>query len=269
MLINLQISSRSVPQSTTPGKIASVHRALQSKMRVLSVLGAFLLVPASTALDNENNDLGSSNAILRRNAEIEARLVDGPLYGVRKMSHDEGEKFFLEYWQFEDAGQAGLSERDVGEGNVTATSDLSSSDGAKNEKSPVENTGNGVSPAQFLARSYAFGPSFESAFGGSGSLLESRDFKCPTGTKACISINRSDRCCSTSDTCVIVTDAGSGDVGCCPSGQTCSGTIGSCQSGYTTCSQALGGGCCIPGYECVEGGCRYNFPLTVLFPRLI
>lgn len=215
-------------------------------MRVSGALGAFLFVSGSTALESEN-----INAILRRNAEIEARLANGPIYGVRKMSHDEGEKFFLEYWHFEDAVQGGLSERDLAEVNATAT----------NEKSPINNRGTGSSPAQFLARSYAFESSFGALFGSSGGFLESRDFKCPTGTSACTSINRSDRCCSASDTCVIVTDTGSGDVGCCPSGQTCSGMIGSCQSGYTTCSQALGGGCCIPGYGCVEGGCKLNTPV--------
>lgn len=223
-------------------------------MRVSSALGAFLVVSSSTALESENTNSESSNAILRRNAEIEARLANG-VYGVRKMSHDQGEKFFLEYWHFDDVVQGGLSERDLAEVNATAA----------NEKSPVEDSGAGTSPVQFLARSFAFEPSFEAFFGSSETHLASRDFKCPTGTSACTSINRSDRCCSASDTCVIVTDTGSGDVGCCPSGQTCSGAIGSCQSGYTTCSQALGGGCCIPGYGCVEGGCKSNIPDREIF----
>lgn len=50
---------------------------------------------------------------------------------------------------------------------------------------------------------------------------------------------------------------GAGDVGCCPEGQKCSGVIGRCAEGYTACSGALGGGCCIPGYECVRGGCTF------------
>lgn len=216
-------------------------------MRVSSALRAFLIVSSSKALGSENTNSESSNAILRRNAEIEARLVNG-VYGVRKMSHDEGEKFFLEYWHFNDVVQGGLSERDLAEVNGTD----------ENEKSPVESRGPGTLPAQFLARSFALEPSLEALFGNSGTQLASRDFKCPTGTSACTSINRSDRCCSAGDTCVNVPDTGSGDVGCCPSGQTCSGAIGSCQSGYTTCSEALGGGCCIPGYGCVEGGCKSN-----------
>jgi hypothetical protein len=231
-------------------------------MRVSPALLCLFPASISRALNNEGS------AILRRNAEIEARLADEPVYGVRKMSTDEGEKFYLEYWQFEDAVQGGLSERDLAEVNTTSR-DTSNSEDATHQKEPVGNMGTEVSPAQFLARSYAFQPSFEPGSGVTGSLLESRDFKCPTGTSACTSINRSDRCCSTDDTCVIVTDTGSGDVGCCPSGQTCSGTIGSCQSGYTTCSQALGGGCCIPGYDCVEGGCKSNPPRTLIHHQLI
>lgn len=215
-------------------------------MRVSQALGALVFALISTALDTEDTNSASVNIIQRRNAEIEARLADEPVYGVRKMSTDEGEKFYLEYWHFEDAVQGEISERDLAEVNIT--------------KTPVKNPGTVFSPAQFLARSYALNPSFGPDFGVRGSSLEFRDFKCPSDTIACTSINRSDRCCRTGDTCVIATDTGSGDVGCCPGGQTCSGTIGSCQSGYTTCSTALGGGCCITGYECVEGGCECIFP---------
>lgn len=231
-------------------------------MRVSQALGALALASISKALNNENTDYASINTIQRRNTEIEARLANEPVYGVRKMSTDEGEKFYLDYWHFEDAAQGGLSERDLAE-VYTNTTD------ANSQKPPIQNTGIGLTPAQFLARSYAFNPSSGPEVGVRGSSLEARDFKCPSDTNACASINRSDRCCSTGDTCVIVTDTGSGDVGCCPKGQTCSGTIGSCQSGYTTCSTALGGGCCIPGYECVEGGCKSIFPWNNCFPELI
>ncbi|OOQ85264.1 putative GPI anchored protein [Penicillium brasilianum] len=226
-------------------------------MRLYPALGALFLVSISTAIDDQNTNPASSLSILRRNAEIETRLADEPVHGVRKMSTDEGEKFFLDYWHFGDTAQGGLAERDLAEINATA------SDDAKNQKGSLRDTGTGISPAQLLARSYAFSPSFDPESRLRGSLLKARDFKCPGGTTACTSINLSDRCCSTGDTCVIVTDTGSGDVGCCPNGQTCSGTIGSCQSGYTTCSTALGGGCCIPGYECVEGGCAYISVVTV------
>ncbi|KAJ5160482.1 uncharacterized protein N7482_007486 [Penicillium canariense] len=229
-------------------------------MRLLPAFSVYSLVLASTAVGHESTDSDNFDSILRRNAEIESQLADGPAQGVRKMTDDEGEKFFLEYWQFGEE-QGGLPERNLGEAN--ATSHTPNFDIAADQHDNNEEMGIDFSPARFLARSHALEPSFEAESRRRGRLLESRDFKCPTGTNACTSINRSDRCCSTGDTCIIVTNTGSGDVGCCPSGQTCSGTIGSCQVGYSTCSQALGGGCCIPGYECVQGGCAYISVVTV------
>lgn len=185
-----------------------------------------------------------ANLILQRNAAITSQLAAGPALGVKKMSEDEGEKFFLDYWGFGD---------DVSSGNISERH-LSDEDG--------------FPPARFVAQSYPFGPSYSLGTDGESqslprennnsavNLFEKRDFKCPTGTTACLSIGRSDRCCGSGETCQIVADTGHGNVGCCPSWKTCSGMIGSCQSGYTACSQALGGGCCIPGYDCVEGGCK-------------
>ncbi|CAI7673681.1 unnamed protein product [Penicillium pancosmium] len=193
--------------------------------------------------------------ILRRHAEIEARFADSPIQGVRKMSEDEGEKFFFEYWQFEQALES-------------TTGNLSS--GAKMESRSLgqdwdEETGSSPVEGQVLARSHLLTPSFSGIADPGFDLhnLFGRDFKCPTGTNACLSINRSDRCCGTGDTCEVIQDTGHGTVGCCPKGQSCSGRIGSCQSGYTACSKALGGGCCIPGFACVEGGCAYTSVVTV------
>lgn len=197
----------------------------------LFVSGVVCAYERNTSSDISYTDYDS---ILRRNDEIVQRLAEDTVQGVRKMTGDEGEKFLFEYWSF--AGDEGNSTRD------------------SLESRGVDENGY---PA-FLARSFPFqsASSLERSVGWSG--LESRDFQCPTGTGACTSIGRSDRCCSSGSTCEIVTDTGSGDVGCCPSGETCSGTVGSCLGGYTTCSQTLGGGCCIPGYECVSGGCTCN-----------
>ncbi|KUM61942.1 hypothetical protein ACN42_g5183 [Penicillium freii] len=189
--------------------------------------------------------------ILQRNAAITSQLAAGPALGVKKMSEDEGEKFFLDYWSFGD---------DSSRGNISA-------------RYPSDE--DGFSPARFVAQSYPFGPAYslgsdgDSQFlhrennDGANGLFEKRDFKCPTGTTACVSIGRSDRCCGSGETCEIVADTGHGNVGCCPSWKTCSGMIGSCQSGYTACPHDLGGGCCIPGYDCVEGGCAYITVITV------
>lgn len=165
---------------------------------------------------------------IQHNAAIEAHLLQSPIRGVKKMSTDEGEKFFLDYWQFED----GVLVRNEVDGvpDVEAKSDINP------RSSPLQ-------PA--FARDDA-----------SYSLFR-RDFKCPSDTDPCNSINRPDRCCKTGYTCELIPDRGAEDVGCCPRGETCSDIIGSCGAEYTACSEALGGGCCIPGYDCVTGGCEF------------
>lgn len=236
-------------------------------MHFLPALSRLLLVSASGNQEPEPSAWGDegrqSDAIstvlagdlLRRNEDIAAQLAERPVQGVRKMSNDEGEKFFLDYWQFGDELQGTLLERQVQEGNSTLA-DLARNSGTE---SPDESIETDFPDAIFLDRSYPFQPAFSldsRSWNGLGNPLAARDFKCPTGTNACTSIGRSDRCCATGDTCEIVPDTGSGDVGCCPAGRTCNGGVGSCQGGYTGCSQALGGGCCIPGYDCVPGGCE-------------
>ena len=149
--------------------------------------------------------------------------------GIRKMSNDSGEKFFMHYWNFEEDDS------------------VANSTEAQDSTSHTE-----VERSSILPREYYFQPPlFERS-----APLAPRDFQCPAGTEACTSIDRSDICCGTDETCVQVEDTGSGDVGCCPAGQECSGTIGSCWEGYTTCPSSLGGGCCFPGFECVDGGCK-------------
>ncbi|KAJ6131131.1 hypothetical protein N7523_001591 [Penicillium sp. IBT 18751x] len=202
------------------------------------LLRPFLFLLISCVYADVNNSSNTSHSYLKTSLhddEITRRLSRDTIQGIRKMSSDEGEKFYLSYYNFAGStdGNSTLSERDLD----------------PKYKFPL------------LARSLPFQFALEregNAFG-----LETRDFKCPTGTNACTSIGRSDRCCSTGSTCEIVTDTGSGDVGCCPAGELCSGTVGSCASGYATCSEALGGGCCIPGYECVSGGCAYISVVTI------
>lgn len=239
---------------------------LSGSMQLLHALTIFCSLPqfatlvsaenasGSTDLDSKEADTSPSlpaNIILQRNAAITSQLAAGPALGVKKMSDDEGEKFFLDYWSFGDVfSSVNISERYLSDEE-------------------------GFSPARFVAQSYPFGPSYSLGSDGdiellpreyndsADNLFEKRDFKCPTGTWACASIGRSDRCCGSGETCEIVADTGHGNVGCCPSWKTCSGMIGSCKSGYTACSQALGGGCCVPGYDCVEGGCKWStFPFS-------
>ncbi|KAJ5684699.1 uncharacterized protein N7477_001044 [Penicillium maclennaniae] len=166
----------------------------------------FLSLLISCVYADVNNSSNTSHSYLKTSLhddEITRRLSRDTIQGIRKMSSDEGEKFFLSYYNFAGStdGNSTLSERDLD----------------PKYEYPL------------LARSFPFQSALEkegTAFG-----LETRDFKCPTGTNACTSIGRSNRCCSTGSTCEIVTDIGSGDVGCCPAGELCSGTVGSCASG--------------------------------------
>ncbi|KAL2785060.1 hypothetical protein BJX66DRAFT_315691 [Aspergillus keveii] len=193
------------------------------------LLFSILLGVASVAQVSANTD---TERAVRRNAAIQ---------GVRKMSDDEGEKFFMDYWQYKDKSIVA---------NMTESADSS------------RNTE--IDRRTILPRSYPFNPPFapglERLSGLRLSPLVRKDFECPTGTYGCTSINRPDNCCRTEETCVVVD---SGDVGCCPAGQDCSGTIGSCWEGYTSCPSSLGGGCCIPGYDCVDGGCAHIVTITI------
>lgn len=226
------------------------------------IFSLLLLIPVTRADPEYQNGTVttiSADDIFQHNEEIALRLFHQPIQGVKKMSTDEGEKFFPEYWQFLDDPLDNSAESYVQEANGSLTNSPAL------DFEPVEedeSAGNDYPDSVFVERSHPFTPAFpiqsrSKSLGLNANLLEHRDFKCPTGTNACTSIGRSDRCCGTGDTCQIVPDTGSGDVGCCPPGQNCAGGIGVCQSGYTGCSQALGGGCCIPGYDCVPGGCEY------------
>lgn len=86
--------------------------------------------------------------------------------------------------------------------------------------------------------------------------LVQRGFQCPANFHDCSAIGQPNSCCSSSDTCITITDTGTGSVGCCPNGQTCAGSI-SCDTanGYTSCPQSSNGGCCLPGYSCLGVGC--------------
>ncbi|KAL2832056.1 hypothetical protein BDW59DRAFT_114903 [Aspergillus cavernicola] len=156
--------------------------------------------------------------------------------GMQKMSDDEGEKFFLNYWHFE-------------------------------EETIIANSTEVQDHTTILPRSYPFQPPFSLGLERFSDLrlspLVRKDFECPSGTHGCSSISRPESCCRTDETCVVVDDTGSGDVGCCPAGQNCSGTIGSCWQGYTNCPSSQGGGCCIPGYDCVDGGCARVVTITI------
>ncbi|KAJ5660096.1 GPI anchored protein [Penicillium longicatenatum] len=114
--------------------------------------------PASTYSDND---------IVRHINEIESRLASTPIHGLKKMSPDEGEKFFFDYWSFGPESQGQLSGRE--EEQIQSNDTLGIDDLPSNP---------------FHPRSYPFQPSLPFQ-ANRWSLLSSRDFKCPTGTQAC------------------------------------------------------------------------------------
>ncbi|KAK7427890.1 hypothetical protein QQZ08_005663 [Neonectria magnoliae] len=85
-------------------------------------------------------------------------------------------------------------------------------------------------------------------------LLHRRE-ACPSGFNSCSDIEASNKCCQDGTYCVAVEDSSVGGVACCPEQASCGGGVGACPSDATSCSEELGGGCCIPGYVCEGLGC--------------
>ena len=180
---------------------------------------------------------------LKRERQAQEQLRWQQPVGLRKMSGDEGEKFFLHYWDFGDApaGSETLQEYiEEGEKYANASIQLSAP----------------IAPHYERAHTFRRFP---------GHSLFARDWgSCPTGTKSCTEIDRPDSCCSESDECIRVDDTGNGDVGCCPQGGNCGSSISDCDAsaGQTSCPESENKGCCIEGYACYDVGCVWVSTLT-------
>ncbi|KAI9712542.1 MAG: hypothetical protein M1812_006851 [Candelaria pacifica] len=214
---------------------------------------------------------------VRRELDIEQRLAIHPPTGVRKMGIDEGEKFFLDYWQFE--WHSALGTPYFQSPHESAGSEVDEQRGATPHRSQVrawdendfEGYVNGSIP-------YPFQPPFPPHTDDQSllrpqrrwmpraffSTISNRAFTCPNQTTNCSSIGRPNSCCAQGETCQLITDSGLGDVGCCGQGKTCSGQVSTCAQGYTGCPSNPGGGCCIPNYACVDIGCALNATVTVV-----
>jgi len=173
--------------------------------------------------------------------------------GVLKMSDDPNEKFYMEYWQFDDMAQSPaqvpfhpLRNRDL--------------------KEELRLSANASAPISFRPpfALHAEDPTYASvrARDAAGALaaLQKRGFVCPVGTADCSAMGAPNSCCPSGESCFRITDTGLGPVACCPNGQTCGGSIGSCLAPNTPCAAASGvsyqpGGCCIPNYVCAGVGC--------------
>lgn len=232
----------------------------------------------SHVVANVENDTSISHSlqledeIQSQHSAVEQRLIRQQVIGVKKMSDDEGEKFFLEYWSFGD-DPAKAVRRDP----IQTVDDPHLEDGdvegsfeswMKNSSSPLD-----MSPSiPPLSLHEQESDSFLRIVGRQLKIPRNvllpflkRDFKCPSGTFNCTSINHPGNCCNNGDTCKLVNDT---NVGCCPQGEHCSG-VTPCISGYDSCPSSLGGGCCIPGFSCVSGGCEIPFAvLDILFLAL-
>ncbi|ESZ92631.1 hypothetical protein SBOR_6985 [Sclerotinia borealis F-4128] len=208
----------------------------------------------------------SARASAKRDGGLEEDgivVVESPV-GILKMSEDEGEKFFTEYWRF---------------GGEDSQSSLNGRDGflrQRDLKEEARSLANSSIPLSFRAP-FALhtddrsGPLDYEEIRARGkdsaailAILEKRDFQCPTGTSNCSSIGYPNSCCATDEICFQITDTGLGPVGCCPSGGNCGGSITNCASPNTPCSDDIGGGCCIPNYVCASVGCVINPSLVVV-----
>lgn len=173
------------------------------------------------------------------------------------MSPDPGEKFFPEYWQYEQAVEQ--SRVDEAEG---AARNLRRAEEVKDDNKLIANVSAAIEyRAPFAIHDETTLPELKAraAIGRSAAALaalEKRQFRCIVGTNSCASIGYQNSCCPEGETCFQIQDTGLGPVGCCPNGRACSGTINSCNAPNTACSSELGGGCCIPGFACQGVGCK-------------
>lgn len=184
--------------------------------------------------------------------------------GVRKMSSDEGEMFFPEYWTLH-----AIHDSANGESNDAPHH-------AKLDRRKTSLRLLDLSPPDTLADNATLLPPLQAPFSlhtdeAQMPLLrrlfpfQKRQFSCPTDTNACTSINRPNSCCPSDEVCQLIPDNGNGDVGCCSQGQVCSQVVTTCQQGYPSCPGSQGGGCCVPGSSCTGVGCKFSFRSRPLY----
>ena len=201
------------------------------------------------------------NMIRRRDREAVGAIIrDGAApMEVRKMSEDEGEMFFPEYWGFNALGSPFTqghkrSDNDKVRRHCEADEEtLAANASAVLPFRPAFNIHETSLPPHDGRRALA--------------ALQRRAFTCPSGTAACSSIGEDNYCCGVNEDCYSIADTGLGPVGCCPQGVTCSGEITSCNidAGQTPCPQDLGGACCVAGFSCFDVGCVSGLAVNPTF----
>ena len=180
---------------------------------------------------------------------------------VRKMSNDQGEMFFPEYWHFEPETN-GASKLELDKRRHTPHPL-----GPLEDESVVKDWVNASMPQPLQApfalhtnRQLDTRPLFSRLLHPPGAIFarDTRNFACPSGTSNCTSINRPYSCCAAGLVCQRTTDSGLGDVGCCEPGQVCGNEVSGCPEADLACPDSLGGGCCIPGSQCNGVGCELD-----------
>ncbi|KAF4975263.1 hypothetical protein FZEAL_7930 [Fusarium zealandicum] len=185
--------------------------------------------------------LPASLVVLLSQAVAEA----GSPTAVRKLPPNCGEKLLREHLAF--APLQVLSPREAAEAAVSFL------DEQDDEFLVLSGTGRFFRPA-FAPHSEESQESLLRRAAEALALLQRRS-GCPNGMNSCSSIESDVKCCQDGTYCVDVGNAVAGGIACCPNGASCGGGVGSCPSDATSCSEELGGGCCIPGYVCQGLGC--------------
>ncbi|KAI9811584.1 MAG: hypothetical protein M1827_005333 [Pycnora praestabilis] len=192
------------------------------------------------------------------------------------MGDDEGEKFFMEYWQFDEFGTKDKQSLHVvrqgsDEGVVVRRKISTERLQRRSEEEVLEGYANSSITYSFMPpfslhtnEQMSFNSKWRRFRGDHIWPLQKRAFECPTGTSNCSAIGRPNSCCAQSETCQLITDTGLGDVGCCGQGLTCSGQVTACETGTISCPNNPGGGCCITNYSCVDVGCVLNSTVTAV-----
>lgn len=210
--------------------------------------------------------------LVQKKLEVQERMVIQRPLGLLKMSPEEGEMFFPEYWQFDPDGYP-----DSGAASVDKETSISNSQILGKEKdtlrgwlnASIEDLLEAPLKVHNLDQHRQVRPPSVLDWlprmpRGLLTSLSRREFQCPGDTLSCAEIDRPNSCCPIGGTCQLISDSEFGDVGCCREGQTCSQQVVGCLNGYTSCPTSSGGGCCIPGYECVDVGCKTFSRLDIL-----
>jgi len=250
-------------------------RSLIDMRSGIAVLLAARLAPHVTAQDWPYNlplhqkYWPEHEALVRRGEEAQHRLETQVPIGVRKMTDDPNEMFFPGYWIFDDTTETWDAKDEAhtaGETFAPIEAPPTWSMDARVEEHLAQFGNSSLDiPAlpPFLPHA-SDSPDGFSMRNFPRNLFAKRQFQCPSGTSSCASINQPNSCCPTDETCMLITDTGLGNVGCCPIGASCAGLITSCNvaNGYTSCPGSPNGGCCIPNYSCQGVGCEERILVT-------